>query len=128
MNLWVCSRKVRNRMLFHAWAFPLVLSVCFSILKAQKDATDVRETEVDVFVMAMGGGKDWDGFLTQRMRVCKELWGRGYQSRVSLETEAQAPPAIRCGRIHSTGCHTRPTGIHRGPSKNKRAGQDGGVQ
>jgi len=53
---------------------------CFSIIKAKMDEQTVRDTEVEVFVMAMGGGKEWEGFLLQRMEICKQLWDAGIKA------------------------------------------------
>ncbi|KAK9386881.1 hypothetical protein V1515DRAFT_113256 [Lipomyces mesembrius] len=49
----------------------------FSIIKAKEDMSKIRANETDVFVMAFGGGKDWSGFLPERLKVCKALWEAG---------------------------------------------------
>lgn len=51
----------------------------FSITKARMEAeknTEVRNNEVDVFVMAFGG-KGFNGLLKERMSVCETLWEAG---------------------------------------------------
>ncbi|KAF2463215.1 histidyl-tRNA synthetase [Lindgomyces ingoldianus] len=53
----------------------------FSITKARLDASQIiRPTEVDVFIMALGGGKDFTGLLPERMEVAKELWDAGIKA------------------------------------------------
>lgn len=51
----------------------------FSITKARMErekASEVRSTEVDVYVMAFGG-KGFTGMLKERMEICKTLWAAG---------------------------------------------------
>ncbi|KAK7207090.1 mitochondrial and cytoplasmic histidine-tRNA ligase Hrs1 [Myxozyma melibiosi] len=49
----------------------------FSILKAKEDMSKVRATATDVYIMAFGGGKEWTGFLPERMKVARSLWKAG---------------------------------------------------
>ncbi|PUU82778.1 hypothetical protein B9Z19DRAFT_966629 [Tuber borchii] len=44
----------------------------FKIIQARVPADQVRETEVDAYVIAVGGD-----FLMERMRVCRRLWDAG---------------------------------------------------
>ncbi|KAK9476556.1 hypothetical protein V1514DRAFT_321997 [Lipomyces japonicus] len=52
----------------------------FSIIKAKEDLSKVRAAETDVYVMAFGGGKDWTGFLPERLSVSKKLWNAGIRA------------------------------------------------
>lgn len=53
----------------------------FSITKARLgDNQVIRPTEVDVFIMAFGGGKTFTGLLTERMQVAKTLWDAGIKA------------------------------------------------
>ena len=53
----------------------------FSITKQRLNAAQViRPTEVDVFVMAFGGGKEFTGLLPERMEVSKLLWDAGIKA------------------------------------------------
>lgn len=53
----------------------------FSITKARLSADQIiRPNEVDVFVMAFGGGKDFTGLLPERMEVAKALWDAGIKA------------------------------------------------
>jgi len=48
----------------------------FSIIKASQTKKS-RKNEVDVFVMAFGGGKDFTGLLKERSQICARLWDAG---------------------------------------------------
>lgn len=53
----------------------------FSITKARmSESQALRPTEVDVFIMAFGGGKDFTGMLPERMAVAKQLWDAGIKA------------------------------------------------
>jgi histidyl-tRNA synthetase len=53
----------------------------FSITKTRLGAeSTIRPNEVDAFVMAFGGGKDFTGMLRERMQVAKELWDAGIKA------------------------------------------------
>ncbi|KAK4464917.1 putative mitochondrial histidyl-tRNA synthetase precursor [Cladorrhinum samala] len=51
----------------------------FSIMRANQAKKD-RKNEVDVFVMAFGGGKDFTGLLKERSQVCARLWDAGIKA------------------------------------------------
>ncbi|KAK3995415.1 putative mitochondrial histidyl-tRNA synthetase precursor [Cladorrhinum sp. PSN332] len=51
----------------------------FSIMRANQAKKD-RKNEVDVFVMAFGGGKDFTGLLKERSQVCSRLWDAGIKA------------------------------------------------
>ncbi|KAK4226956.1 putative mitochondrial histidyl-tRNA synthetase precursor [Podospora fimiseda] len=51
----------------------------FSIMRANQVKKD-RKNEVDVFVMAFGGGKDFTGLLKERSQVCARLWDAGIKA------------------------------------------------
>lgn len=48
----------------------------FSIIKARaaKEWETLAPSHTDVYVMAFGGGADWNGFLPERMNIVKKLW------------------------------------------------------
>ena len=66
----------------------------FSITKARmesdKNASSVRPTEVDVFVMAFGG-KGFSGLLHERMRVAKMLWDAGIKAEFAYKQKPKLP-------------------------------------
>ena len=58
-----------------------IFSITKARMEADKDAAAVRNTEVDIYVMAFGG-KGFTGLLRERMEVCRMLWDAGI--KVSL--------------------------------------------
>ncbi|KAF2794887.1 histidyl-tRNA synthetase [Melanomma pulvis-pyrius CBS 109.77] len=59
----------------------------FSITKARNTEQVVRKTEVDVFVMAFGGGKDFTGLLPERMETAKTLWDAGIKAEYTWKAK-----------------------------------------
>ncbi|KAK4111944.1 histidyl-tRNA synthetase [Canariomyces notabilis] len=51
----------------------------FSIIQASQKKKE-RRNEVDVFVMAFGGGKDFTGLLKERSQICSRLWDAGIKA------------------------------------------------
>ncbi len=48
----------------------------FSIIQGSMKKKE-RRNEVDVYVMAFGGGKDFSGLLKERSQICARLWDAG---------------------------------------------------
>ena len=71
----------------------------FSIQKARMEAErrtqEVRLTEVDVYVMAFGGGKTFTGFLKERMEVCRVLWDAGIKAEFSYKLKPKLPAQFK---------------------------------
>lgn len=74
----------------------------FSLIKQRTHLTEkIKPTATQVIVMAFGGGKDWTGFLPERMKVAKQLWNAGieaeyvYKSKVNPRKQFEA--AEKCG-------------------------------
>ena len=59
----------------------------YSITKARNTTTAIRKTEVDVFVMAFGGGPDFTGLLAERMAVAKTLWDAGIKAEYTWKAK-----------------------------------------
>ncbi|KAK4251975.1 hypothetical protein C7999DRAFT_27664 [Corynascus novoguineensis] len=70
----------------------------FSITQATQKKNE-RRNEVDVFVMAFGGGKDFTGLLKERSKVCARLWDAGikaeflYKVKPKLQNQFKAAEA-----------------------------------
>ncbi|KAL2022704.1 hypothetical protein VTK56DRAFT_4785 [Thermocarpiscus australiensis] len=70
----------------------------FSIIQASQKKKE-RRNEVDVFVMAFGGGKDFTGLLKERSRICARLWDAGikaeflYKVKPKLQNQFKAAEA-----------------------------------
>lgn len=76
----------------------------FSLIKQRTHLTEkIKPTATQVIVMAFGGGKDWTGFLPERMKVAKQLWNAGieaeyvYKSKVNPRKQFEA--AEKCGAL-----------------------------
>ncbi|KAK5663364.1 hypothetical protein OQA88_3792 [Cercophora sp. LCS_1] len=67
----------------------------FSITKArtaaQKATEKPRKNDVDVFVMAFGGGKDFTGLLKERSQVCARLWNAGIKAEFLYKVKPKLP-------------------------------------
>lgn len=65
----------------------------FSIIKARaaKELENVAPSNTQVFVMALGGGEGWNGFLKERMTVAKSLWQHGIEAEYMFKAKANAP-------------------------------------
>ena len=62
----------------------------FSIIKQRiaAQAADIKPIYTQVYVMAFGGGKDWTGYLPERMKVAKQLWDAGYETEYVYKAKA----------------------------------------
>ncbi|KAL7917110.1 histidyl-tRNA synthetase [Trichoderma austrokoningii] len=59
----------------------------YTLLDAQRKKGDsVLDHDTDVYIMAFGG-KEFDGFLLERMRVARELWDAGIQAEFSAKVK-----------------------------------------
>lgn len=66
----------------------------FSIMRANQAKKD-RKNEVDVFVMAFGGGKDFTGLLKERSQVCARLWDAGIKVSFCLSVMGYQWPSSK---------------------------------
>ncbi|KAK4149499.1 hypothetical protein C8A00DRAFT_37908 [Chaetomidium leptoderma] len=70
----------------------------FSITQASLKNKE-RKNEVDVYVMAFGGGKDFTGLLNERSQICARLWDAGikaeflYKVKPKLQNQFKAAEA-----------------------------------
>jgi histidyl-tRNA synthetase len=74
----------------------------FSILQASQKKD--RRNEVDVYVMAFGGGKDFTGLLKERSQICARLWDAGIKVSYGCRTHATSLQlTLKPGRIPLQG-------------------------
>lgn len=65
----------------------------FSIMSARQkrqaaaEQVAARQNEVDVYVMAFGGGKDFTGLLPERISVARQLWDAGVKAEFSAKVK-----------------------------------------
>lgn len=75
----------------------------FSLIKAREGLVDkVRPTSTQVYVMAFGGGPEWDGFLKERMEVVKLLWEGDIEAEYLYKTKPK--PQKQFEAAEKTGC------------------------
>nr|AAA34696.1 histidine-tRNA synthetase cytoplasmic [Saccharomyces cerevisiae] len=76
----------------------------FSLIKQRiNSSTTIKPTATQVFVMAFGGGKDWTGYLPERMKVTKQLWDAGIEAEYVYK--AKANPRKQFDTTKKAGCH-----------------------
>ncbi|CAI4053759.1 histidine--tRNA ligase SKDI_16G2980 [Saccharomyces kudriavzevii IFO 1802] len=76
----------------------------FSLIKQRMNSsTVIKPTATQVFVMAFGGGKDWTGYLPERMKVTKQLWDAGIEAEYVYK--AKANPRKQFDAAEKAGCH-----------------------
>ncbi|CCD22289.1 histidine--tRNA ligase NDAI_0A01310 [Naumovozyma dairenensis CBS 421] len=75
----------------------------FSLIKQRTEAAAaIKPTATQVFVMAFGGGKDWTGYLPERMTITKELWNNGIETEYVYKTKAN--PRKQFDAAEKAGC------------------------
>lgn len=52
----------------------------FSIIKARSNLDKISSVSTQVFVMAFGGGPEWNGLTKDRLRILKKLWDKGIEA------------------------------------------------
>lgn len=71
-----------------------IFSITKARMEADKGAAAVRNTEVDVFVMAFGG-KGFTGLLKERMDVAKRLWDAGIKAEFAYKQKPKLPAQFK---------------------------------
>ncbi|RYO91391.1 hypothetical protein DL766_002175 [Monosporascus sp. MC13-8B] len=67
----------------------------FTILDARRNKSSSELThEVDVYIMAVGG-KDFDGFLLERMAVARQLWDAGIRTEFAAKVKPKLPQQFK---------------------------------
>ena len=75
-----------------------IFSIAKARMEADKTATAVRSTEVDVFVMAFGG-KGFTGMLKERMRVVTTLWDAGIKAEFAYKQKPKLPAQFKSAEL-----------------------------
>ena len=71
-----------------------IFSITKARMEAEKTSAAVRSNEVDVYVMAFGG-KGFNGFVKERIEVCRTLWDAGIKVCFPLIPDSVEPPEPR---------------------------------
>ncbi|KAH9815665.1 histidyl-tRNA synthetase [Teratosphaeria destructans] len=76
-----------------------IFSITKQRMEADASASQIRTTEVDVFVMAFGG-KGFDGLLKQRMEIAKRLWDAGIKAEFSWKVKPKLPQQFKAAEVN----------------------------
>ncbi|KAJ1327623.1 histidyl-tRNA synthetase [Microdochium nivale] len=76
-----------------------IFSITKARLEASKAAEQVRNNEVDVYVMAFGG-KGFTGLLKERMSVCATLWEAGIKAEFLYKVKPKLPNQFKAAEIN----------------------------
>lgn len=68
-----------------------IFSITKARMAAQKTTEKPRKNDVDVFVMAFGGGKEYTGFLKERSEICARLWDAGVKAEFLYKAKPKLP-------------------------------------
>ena len=71
-----------------------IFSITKARMQADRVAAAVRNTEVDVYVMAFGG-KGFTGLLKERMHIAKTLWDAGIKAEFSYKQKPKLPAQFK---------------------------------
>ncbi|KAK1752389.1 hypothetical protein QBC47DRAFT_404722 [Echria macrotheca] len=72
-----------------------IFSITKARMAAQKTTEKPRKNDVDVFVMAFGGGKDFTGLLKERSQVCARLWDAGIKAEFLYKVKPKLPAQFK---------------------------------
>ncbi|KAJ2907062.1 histidyl-tRNA synthetase-like protein [Zalerion maritima] len=76
-----------------------IFSITKARMAADKSHEQVRNTEVDVFVMAFGG-KGFTGLLEERMEVVDMLWDSEIKSEISYKVKPKLPQQFKQAEVN----------------------------
>ncbi|KAK0631986.1 histidyl-tRNA synthetase-like protein [Immersiella caudata] len=72
-----------------------IFSITKARMAAQKATVKPRKNDVDIFVMAFGGGKDFTGLLKERSQVCTRLWNAGIKAEFLYKVKPKLPAQFK---------------------------------
>jgi histidyl-tRNA synthetase len=72
-----------------------IFSITKKRMEAEQAMASVRRNEVDVYVMALGFGKEWQGLLKERMQVCSILWDAGIKAEFAYKLKPKLPAQFK---------------------------------
>lgn len=75
----------------------------FSLVKQRSELFEkIRPNSTQVFIMAFGGGENWDGFLNERMQIASKLWDAGIESEYLYKKKVN--PRKQFDAAEKSGC------------------------
>lgn len=72
-----------------------IFSITQAFLKKKE-----RRNEVDVFVMAFGGGKDFTGLLKERSQICARLWDADIKAELLYKVKPKLPNQFKAAETN----------------------------
>ncbi|KAL7628767.1 Cytoplasmic and mitochondrial histidine tRNA synthetase [Parahypoxylon ruwenzoriense] len=76
-----------------------IFSITKARMAADKSHDQVRNNEVDVYVMAFGG-KGFNGLLKERMSVCASLWEAGIKAEFNYKVKPRLPNQFKAAEVN----------------------------
>ncbi|CAJ2500938.1 Uu.00g037910.m01.CDS01 [Anthostomella pinea] len=76
-----------------------IFSITKARMAADKSSQQVRNNEVDVYVMAFGG-KGFTGLLKERMSVCATLWEAGIKAEYLYKVKPKLPNQFKAAEVN----------------------------
>ncbi|KAH9994154.1 hypothetical protein F4779DRAFT_218767 [Xylariaceae sp. FL0662B] len=76
-----------------------IFSITKARMAADKSVDQVRNNEVDVYVMAFGG-KGFNGLLKERMSVCATLWEAGIKAEFNYKVKPRLPNQFKAAEVN----------------------------
>jgi len=76
-----------------------IFSITKARMAAEKNAVQVRNNEVDVYVMAFGG-KGFTGLLKERMDICSRLWEAGIKAEFLYKVKPKLPNQFKAAEVN----------------------------
>jgi histidyl-tRNA synthetase len=76
-----------------------IFSITKARMAADKSAEQVRNNEVDIYVMAFGG-KGFTGLLKERMSVCATLWEAGIKAEYLYKVKPKLPNQFKAAEVN----------------------------
>ncbi|KAH8889554.1 histidyl-tRNA synthetase [Thozetella sp. PMI_491] len=79
-----------------------IFSITKTRMAADKNADKLRKNDVDVYVMAFGGGKDYTGFLKERSEICSRLWKAGVKAEFLYKVKPKLQAQFKAAEANGT--------------------------
>ncbi|KFY10397.1 hypothetical protein V491_07667 [Pseudogymnoascus sp. VKM F-3775] len=76
-----------------------IFSITKARMEAEKNDVQVRNNEVDVYVMAFGG-KGFTGLLQERMAICAQLWAAGIKAEFLYKVKPKLQQQFKAAEVN----------------------------
>ncbi|KFY35759.1 hypothetical protein V494_05602 [Pseudogymnoascus sp. VKM F-4513 (FW-928)] len=76
-----------------------IFSITKARMESEKNDVQVRNNEVDVYVMAFGG-KGFTGLLQERMAICAQLWSAGIKAEFLYKVKPKLQQQFKAAEVN----------------------------